>query len=542
MPARLSINGLVGILLFSGITIWISLQHNQQTTDITHAVPDPASQSDLWVAPPNYLNLDRMATRIQRLPVGNPQGQGLCEQRIQTAILPAKAVAISVHHEGRFSETKIRLVNATSEPAVKRLLPGVQGSVEAVRSRSANDQLESSVVEDPPATTTKMLTPEMELLRDRIRETLKFYYKQHLNTKDHSPWAIMHSFITYGVDTQLYIDRPNGKRVSAIGWLCYNGRSGGMRLFQLKNGQIYARQGPGYQGHGGQFLAMLAQSRVKMDYPLKIMSKDFTVSDLIKYEQDTCRSKTELTFKLIGLSHYLPSDAKWENRHGYQWDIPRLIREEMAQPVNGAACGGTHRLMGLSYAFTKREKRNEPIDGDWLRARKFVEKYQQHAFQNQNRDGSFSTNWFRGAGNRTDVNRKLETTGHILEWMVYSLPQDQLDQPRVVKAVDFLTQMMVDNRYRHWKVGPKGHALHALLLYDQRVFGTTSDKSTQRYAVQVLDPAQDLAVRPPLEPVAQAQSPTAGSSSSANLEKPAFVKRQKVPRLFVPQQMRIFRR
>ena len=222
MPARLSINGLVGILLFSGITIWISLQHNQQTTDITHAVPDPASQSDLWVSPPNYLNLDRMATRIQRLPVENPQGQGLCEQRIQTAILPAKAVAVSVHHEGRFSETKIRLVNVTSEPAVKRLLPGVQGSVEAVRSRSANDQLESSVVEDPPATTTKMLTPEMELLRDRIRETLKFYYKQHLNTKDHSPWAIMHSFITYGVDTQLYIDRPNGKRVSAIGWLCYN--------------------------------------------------------------------------------------------------------------------------------------------------------------------------------------------------------------------------------------------------------------------------------------------------------------------------------
>ena len=126
--------------------------------------------------------------------------------------------------------------------------------------------------------------------------------------------------------------------------------------------------------------------------------------------------------------------------------------------------------------------------------------------------------------------------------MVYSLPQDQLDQPRVVKSVDFLTQMMVDNRYRKWKVGPKGHALHALVLFDQRVFGTTSGESKQRYAVELADPAQDPDVRPPLDPVAKAKNPTVGSSSGANLEKPAFVKRQKTAKLFVPQQMRIFRR
>ena len=129
-----------------------------------------------------------------------------------------------------------------------------------------------------------------------------------------------------------------------------------------------------------------------------------------------------------------------------------------------------------------------------------------------------------------------------MEWIVYSLPQDQLDQPRVVKSVDFLTQMRVDNRYRKWKVGPKGHALHALVLFDQRVFGTTSGESKQRYAVELADPAQDPDVRPPLDPVAKAKNPTAGSSSGANLEKPAFVKRQKTAKLFVPQQMRIFRR
>jgi len=70
-----------------------------------------------------------------------------------------------------------------------------------------------------------------------------------------------------------------------------------------------------------------------------------------------------------------------------------------------------------------------------------------------------------------DDARRLETTGHILEWLVFSLPDDELTSPRTVKSVEFLANLLWEKRDREWEVGPKGHALHALALYDERVFG-----------------------------------------------------------------------
>ena len=128
---------------------------------------------------------------------------------------------------------------------------------------------------------------------------------------------------------------------------------------------------------------MLAQCNVSPDYPIRVSGKEFTIHDLIKSEQKTCQSRTELTFKLIGLGHYLSSDANWLDERGETWDIPRLIREERNMPIRGSACGGTHRLAGLSLAYQRREARNEPIDGEYLEAKNFIKKYQQYAFRLQ---------------------------------------------------------------------------------------------------------------------------------------------------------------
>ena len=65
----------------------------------------------------------------------------------------------------------------------------------------------------------------------------------------------------------------------------------------------------------------------------------------------------------------------------------------------------------------------------------------------------------------------MQTTGHILEWLVYSLPEDKLRSPEVVKTVNYLSRLMYAERDTEWEIGPKGHAIHALSLYDQRVFG-----------------------------------------------------------------------
>jgi hypothetical protein len=278
----------------------------------------------------------------------------------------------------------------------------------------------------------------------------------------------MHSLIGYGVDTDVTV---NGREVNAIGWLCWNGSCRGMRMLYIEDGLPAVKNGPGYQGHIGQFLSMLAQSRVKIDYQIRVDGQQFTVADLVEYEKVTCRPRTELTFKLIGLAHYLDSDATWTSRWGEPWSISRLIREELAQPINGATCGGTHRLTGFSYAVRARKKQGKPIDGEWGRAKKYLDDYVEYAFKLQNRDGSFSTQWLRGRASSRDLERRLQTSGHILEWLVHAMPKEDLTQPRVLKAVDYLTSLMTRHRERDWGIGPRGHAIHALVLYNERVFG-----------------------------------------------------------------------
>jgi hypothetical protein len=249
----------------------------------------------------------------------------------------------------------------------------------------------------------------------------------------------------------------------------------------MDQGRVAARRGVGVQGHHGQFLAILAQSRVPADYPLFVDDKQYTIRDLIETEQLGCQSGIELTFKLIGLAHYLKDDEPWKNYGGESWTIDRLVEEEIKAPVRGAACGGTHRLMGLSYAVKRRELRGQPIDGQFARAQKYLADYHKYTFGLQNSDGSFSTDWFTGRGSRNDQERRLQTTGHILEWLVYSLPREQLDDPRVKRAVDYLASMLMmgkkdgkEKEDQDWEIGHLGHACHALAIYDQRRFRTPS--------------------------------------------------------------------
>jgi hypothetical protein len=127
--------------------------------------------------------------------------------------------------------------------------------------------------------------------------------------------------------------------------------------------RLTALRGIGVQGHSAQYLAVLAQSRVAMNSPITIQSKAFTVADLVAEEKLACKSGTELTFALIALAHYLPTDSQWTARDGKQWSLEKLVAEEIEQPIRGAPCGGTHRLFGLSYACQRRLRATGTLDG-----------------------------------------------------------------------------------------------------------------------------------------------------------------------------------
>lgn len=316
-------------------------------------------------------------------------------------------------------------------------------------------------------------TARFERLRGRIARTLATYQRRPLNTAQNTPWEVMHGFIAFGIPTQIRVGGPGGDLVSAIGWSNMGGRCRGQVMLAAAGERITALKGIGVQGHSAQYLAILAQCRVAANSPLQVQGKAFTVADLIEEEKLSCKPNTELTFALIALAHYLPSDATWESRDGEKWSLPRLVEEEIAQPIRGAPCGGTHRLFGLAYGCQRRLRATGELDGPYLRADKYVRDYQNFALTKlQNRDGSFSTEWFKYPADREDdIDRKIQTTGHILEWLVSSLDQERLYEPRVVAAAEFLCGALQSEPSREWKLGPLGHALHALNIYQERAWG-----------------------------------------------------------------------
>jgi hypothetical protein len=311
-------------------------------------------------------------------------------------------------------------------------------------------------------------------LRSLIADTLATYQRRPLNTVSNTPWEVMHGFIAFGIPTQIRVGGPTGSLVNAIGWMNMGGRCRGQVMLAAVGDRVVAQKGIGVQGHSAQYLAILAQCRVALNSPISIQSKSFTVADLVEEEKLSCKSKTELTFALIGLAHYLPNDAAWESRDGKTWDLEKLVAEEIEQPIRGAPCGGTHRLFGLAYGCQRRLRATGKLDGHYARADKFVRDYQNFTLKKlQNPDGSFSTEWFKYPADRDDdIDRKVQTTGHILEWLVASLDQHDLYQPRVVAAVEFLATALARQPSREWKIGPMGHALHALTIYQERAWGT----------------------------------------------------------------------
>lgn len=316
----------------------------------------------------------------------------------------------------------------------------------------------------------------------RVESCLSYYMANPESVVERSPWAVMHAMLPFGVEGEIVV---GNRRVNSIQWMCYNGTCRTQKLFTPAGKYFRPNVGGGVQGHEGQFLAMLAQSQVSANYPIVVGQSKHTVTDLIRYEMATCKEKAELTFKLIGLSYYIDTEQIWLTDKRNRWNIEKLVQEELAQPINGAACGGTHRLMGLTFAVRQRKAEGRPIDGQFARADRYVKEFVDYAWKLQNPDGSFSTNWFESRGHEPNAERKVQTTGHILEWLAFTVPDEDLKSPRFTKSIDFLLTQIWDQRQNKWPIGPRGHATRAIALYHQRTSGIAPGQRQSQMAEQI---------------------------------------------------------
>jgi hypothetical protein len=349
-------------------------------------------------------------------------------------------------------------------------------------------------VAKPAAKPKRELSPALAALRDRVRPTLAMHQKQPFNTGENSATEIMSFCLAFGCGAEVSLEGSEGRRINGITSLCWNYPCSGFEMLGPGQGHVAARIGYGCQEQPGEFLAMLALAHVPSNYPIRAGKDVRTVADLVALEQLMCRAGSDMSLKLIGLSFYV-DEPEWKNDLGETWSIERIIREELAQPIVTAPEGGLNRLLGLSYAVARREKRKQPIEGQFERAQSFLADFHRFAMQQQNSDGSWGPYFLAAKSASADAASQVRTTGRVLEWLAVSLSDKQLEEAGVVNAVDYVTGLLGSQRYQ-WntpslstrEIVAVGHALHGLMVYDERVF-KPADASAEKPAADAKQPA-----------------------------------------------------
>jgi hypothetical protein len=336
--------------------------------------------------------------------------------------------------------------------------------------RQNSEQNQPAPVQPPPVNTFSE-----DQFRTILNQAIEVTSKRYLTANAHSPWQIFHSILALHETCQL---RLGNEKVNAIEWLStaepqFN-KQPWMFLtphgakFQPYNNILYH-----FEGHPGQFLALLSESNLPLDHEFKVEGKVVTLNDVVNNTMKEVNSREEVTWVLWALQHHLKPDAVWVNQANETWSIEKLVQMETAHPVVGAPCGGNHRLFALTRARDKYLKTGERLRGVWLEADQKIKKHIEIARSLQNRDGSFSGDWYRGPQHTSDLNQRFNTTGHTMEFLAISLPDARLNEPWVRNAVWMLANELIYYKNNEITAGPLFHTLDALILYRNRIRSKT---------------------------------------------------------------------
>ncbi len=403
------------------------------------------------------------------------------DETVDTADSDASEKAETEAAEEDVAKDESDTPDATTEKPGKDAAKTEEGDDEEEATDEEADEEEADEEDEEkatePAKPLRQLSPEMAALRDRVRRTMATYHQQTFNTQQNTATDVMNLCLAFGCNTQVYRSDVRQK-VNGITCLCWNYPCAGYEPLAICGDHIAGRIGYGMQTHPSQILAVLALSRVPADYPIRVGEDVRTVADLVEGEKLTCRSGSDMSLKLVGLAYFVAeADATWKNDVGETWSMERIIKEELGSDINTATAGGTHRLLGLGYAVQRRIGRKRAMEGQYKRAQAFVAQYIDFALKLQNSDGSWGADFLATRGTSRDQTAALRSTGHILGWLVVSLPEQQLTDPQVVKAVAYVNRALGGRKFQaNLKNGGQRHmetimhALHGLTEYDRRWF------------------------------------------------------------------------
>lgn len=312
--------------------------------------------------------------------------------------------------------------------------------------------------------------------KDRIDAALEHVKSRDLRTTS-GFWTILHGILGLGMETTLLNEETN-ERVKAIDYI----REGkllpkyGMVFEIMGDAGVDVQTQPGTglgQGHQDQFIAEMAQWGMKEDEKFLVNGKEYTFGDFTRFSKMRAQVTTnqELSWAIVIIGQYFGTDISWTNRAGEKLNYEDLVRYELNQSIAEAACGGTHRLFGLTWVYHLHMQRGGKKIGVWKDVADKIEFYKKEAHRLQNPDGSFATGYLSTPGRSTDMTLRISTTGHVLEWLALALTNEELNQAWMQEAVNALVMTILESRADPIEGGALYHAAHGLYIYRARMYG-----------------------------------------------------------------------
>ncbi len=322
--------------------------------------------------------------------------------------------------------------------------------------------------------------PVPEGLSDRIQTAVKSVRDRDLLTTN-SFWTVFHGILGIGPDVML-VNPDTKARTNAVEYICKGGEIRGLQFLPTRHG-LDVRTGPIFegQGHQDQFIAEMAQWGMPIDTKFIVGGKDFTYEDFVRHSlaRVSLHANQELSWAILIISQYRSTNLTWTNEAGETLRFEDIVRYELDQPIDSAACGGTHRLFGLTWAYHLHMNRGGQQTGVWNDVVAKIEQQKKRARQYQNTDGSFSTKYLAGPGQAKEVQPRIGSTGHVLEWLSLALSNAELRETWVQDAANALSLLILDNQDQSIESGAMYHAAHGLQIYQARLSGAKGIGTTK---------------------------------------------------------------
>ncbi|MFK7820137.1 MAG: hypothetical protein AB8G99_15555 [Planctomycetaceae bacterium] len=349
-------------------------------------------------------------------------------------------------------------------------------------------------------------------LANTVQAAIDSSRRRTLSTDVHTPWQIMHALL--GLRQEFKINK-RGRKVNGLEWISNGPKFEGEDWFleSEHGGRAHPYSKPyAFEGHANQSLAILSMLGLPVDHELKAGDKTITIGDMINHAKMEINDKEEVSWSLWSLSRYLPPDSTWKNKKGEVWSVDRMaqlqLRRLLSKPMMKHPCGGTHAMFALAHARNIRLQNGLPMRGIWMQVDQQIRKCIELARVQQQPNGQFSTKFFDGRATEADFDKRIASSGHVLEFLMISLPQNELNRSWVRRGIEATARDIMSNRQSYVKCAPLYHAINGLTIYIDRTQNSkpgqlaakpVSARKSGRLKVQLLAPVEEPAPGPPTE-------------------------------------------